>query len=190
MPRTTIRPSSASFAAAEAARPKAAASGMRWSDGITITTAVGSRRSARQAASATAASVSRPWGSSAISMGMPSSAAWSAIMNRDGWPLMTMGVPKISRGSRPRVRWNGEAPPSIGTCCLANSLRDTGQSREPEPPQRMAGTIRPWVEALAVPGMGESDVMGYHLRSGPGRGRELVRPQSHCFAGRKQHRAW
>jgi hypothetical protein len=68
------------------------------------------------------------------------------------------GQVKISPPSRPSVRWKGEAPPSIGTCCLANSLRDTGQSREPEPPQRIAGTIRPWVEALTVPGMGDKDV--------------------------------
>ena len=44
---------------------------------------------------------------------------------------MTIGVPKSSSVSRPSVRWNGEAPPRIGTCCLAKSLRDTGQSREP-----------------------------------------------------------
>ena len=143
IPRMTIRPSSASRAAAAAARAKAAASGMRWSDGMIITIAEGSRRAARQAARVTAASVSRPAGSSAISISAPASFACSATMNRDGAALITIGAPKISSVSRPRVRWNGEAPPSIGTCCLAKSLRDTGQSRDPEPPQRMAGITRP-----------------------------------------------
>ena len=62
------RRSAASRAAAAAARAKAATSGIRWSDGITSTIAAGSRRAARQAASVTAASVSRPSGSSAISI--------------------------------------------------------------------------------------------------------------------------
>ena len=71
IPSVTIRPSSASRAAAAAARAKAAASGMRWSDGMIITMAEGSRRAARHAASVTAASVSRPSGSSAISISTP-----------------------------------------------------------------------------------------------------------------------
>ena len=60
------------------------------------------------------------------------------------------------------MRWNGEAPPRIGTCCLAKSWRDTGQSREPEPPQRIAGTIRAEAEASSVAGNGERDVIGGH----------------------------
>jgi hypothetical protein len=65
-------------------------------------------------------------------------------MKRDASALITMGAPNISPVSRPSVRWKGDAPPRIGTCCLAKSLRDTGQSREPDPPQRTAGITRPW----------------------------------------------
>ena len=75
MPSVTIRPSSARRAAAAAVPAKAATSGMRWSDGMIITMAEGSRRAARQAASVTAASVSRPSGSSAISICAPACSA-------------------------------------------------------------------------------------------------------------------
>ena len=43
----------------------------------------------------------------------------------------------------PIVRWNGETPPMIAACCLAKSRRDTGHSRDPDPPQRIAGMIAP-----------------------------------------------
>ena len=69
-----------------------------------------------------------------------------------------MGAPKSSSVSRPSVRWKGEAPPRIGTCCLAKSLRDTGQSREPEPPQRMAGMTRPWRRAGSAVRMALNDM--------------------------------
>ena len=56
---------------------------------------------------------------------------------------MTIGSAKAAPASRVTVRWNGETPPMIAACCLAKSRRDTGQSRDPDPPQRIAGTIRP-----------------------------------------------
>ena len=72
----------------------------------------------------------------------PVSRACSATRNRDaGAALITIGVGEAPR--RPAaasVRWNGEAPPRIATCCLAKSLRDTGQSRDPDPPHRTTGT--------------------------------------------------
>ena len=105
----------------------------------------GSRRAARQAASVTAARVSRALRLQRdLDLQRRASAAWSATRNRD-----VRGADHDRRRRRARrsaassVRWNGEAPPRIGTCCLAKSFRDTGQSREPDPPQRIAGTMSP-----------------------------------------------
>ncbi len=99
-----MRPSVAARAADATAFSKAAVSGIRWSDGMTSTIACGSRRSARQAARVTAASVSRPCGSSAISISRPTSAAWSETRNRDVPALTTIGSAKISPPSRSSVR--------------------------------------------------------------------------------------
>ena len=53
--------------------------------------------------------------------------------------------------SRAIVRWNGETPPMIAACCLAKSRRDTGQSRDPAPPQRTAGMTVLVVSSAAEP---------------------------------------
>ena len=60
----------------------------------------GSRRAARQAARVTAASVSRPSGSSASSIAAPASAACSATRNREAAALTTIGAAKSSPARR------------------------------------------------------------------------------------------
>jgi len=154
-----MSPSRASRAARSAAAAKAPASGIRWSEGSTSTVAVGSRRAATQAATATAASVSRAAGSSTISARAPASRACSATRKREAAAVTTIGSAKTPAASRATVRWNGETPPMIAACCLAKSRRDTGQSREPEPPQRMTGTIDPARGSAPGVRIGERSVM-------------------------------
>ena len=155
-------PSAASPAARSAAAAKAAASGIRWSDGSTSSVAPGSRRSATQAAAATAASVSRATGSSTASIRAPASRAWSATRKCDAAALTTIGSANLPAPSRAIVCWNGEAPPMIAACCLAKSRRDTGHSRDPDPPQRIAGTMSP--ARRPATRIGDSSVMLASLR--------------------------
>ena len=51
----------------------------------------------------------------------------------------------------------------IAACCLAKSRRDTGHSRDPDPPQRIAGTMSP--ARRPATRIGDSSVMLASLRS-------------------------
>ena len=153
-----LRPSSA---AVGAARSNAALSGIRWSDGITKTIAAGipPRREAGR---------ERHRGQGVATLGLerdldlrprpPPPGRRRETATRPSSPRSAS--PNARRFSRSSVRWNGEAPPRIGTCCLAKSRRDTGQSRDPVPPHMIAGTIGPAVsDAVAFKRIGDERVM-------------------------------
>ncbi len=134
-------PARAPSAAATQAATKASMSLMRWSAATTRATVPGARRSARQAATATAAAESRRIGSSAISASTPTAWSCSATMKRTSLEAMTSGFRKAGSAKRLAVTWKLDRSSSSGMNCFGMLSRDAGHSRVPEPPHMITGRI-------------------------------------------------
>ena len=158
------------------------ASGIRWSEGSTSTIASGSRRAARQAASVTAARVSRPSGSSASSIAAPTAAAWSATRKRDAAALMTIGSAKSSTGE-PTERALERRGAAEQRHVL---LGEVAARHRPQPRARAAAEHRRHQRAGRLarngpPGLRVSDVIGTILScSALSRAVELPPRLNHC----------
>ncbi len=114
---------------------------IRWSAATTRTTVPAPRRSARQAATATAAAESRRIGSSAISASTPTAWSCSATMKRTSFEAKMSGFEKAGWLNRLAVTWKFERSSSRGMNCFGMLSRDAGHSRVPEPPHMMTGRI-------------------------------------------------
>ena len=85
----------------------------------------------------------RPTGSSRMrGVAMPAARSCSAIRNRcSSLHTMIGGGEAGRRGARSAVSCSSVRSESSGQSCLGKLSRDTGQSRVPEPPERMTGMM-------------------------------------------------
>ena len=143
MPKVTIVPARAAAAAAWSAVCRAALSAIEASAAIIHSTASGSSSATSRAAAAIAGALLRPTGSSTIrALSIPASRNCSAIRNRCSWLQTTIGGAKSGAAARSAVSCIIVRSDTSGQSCLGKLSRDTGQSRVPEPPERITGTIR------------------------------------------------
>ena len=72
---------------------------------------------------------------------MPAARSCSAIRNRCSWLQTTIGGAKRSPRARSAVSCSSVWSEISGQSCLGKLSRETGQSRVPEPPERMTGMM-------------------------------------------------
>src|SRR5476649_1752962 len=95
-----------------------------------------------RAAMAAAGAVLRPTGSSTIAWGeIPAWRICSAIRKRCSMLQTISGAAKSASATRSPVSWIRLFSPAKTSNCLGKRLRDSGQSRDPAPPERMTGVI-------------------------------------------------
>ena len=143
MPKVTTRPRRAATVAACSRRCSAGVSAIAASAAIIHSTVSGSSSAVSRAAAAIAGALLRPTGSNTIRAPvMPAARSCSAIRNRCSWLQTTTGGAKAAPVARSAVSWINERSEISGQSCFGKLSRDTGQSRVPEPPERMTGRMR------------------------------------------------
>ena len=104
-------------------------------------TASGLVSATSRAAAVIAGALLRPIGSSRIrACSTPAARTCSATRKRCSWLQTSSGAAQPAPIARFTVSWISVSSDSSGQYCFGKLSRDTGQSRDPEPPDRMTGT--------------------------------------------------
>ena len=78
------------------------------------------------------------------------------MRKRCSWLQTTSGDANAPPTARSAVSWSIEWSETSGQSCLGKLSRETGQSRVPEPPERMTGTTCPLCAPGGIKGWGRT----------------------------------
>ena len=151
MPKVTSEPCLAAATAVRTAAWKAGTSPIWWSEGSSSITACGSALASINAATVAAGAVLRPIGSRTSARGWTAmSRSCSAIRNRCSSLQRIVGGANPSAPTRSTVSCSMLLSEVSCRSCFGRSVRDSGQSRVPVPPERMTGCTNDAITLLLV----------------------------------------